>query len=85
MGKVKKKIFIGFQIKSYKDYEENNKRTFSFNKKNVINKLRQLLLNSKYLLDINIIECHFIVIGIYFNEKELNLFEAHRTYSEELI
>jgi len=84
-GKSQEKIFIGFQIKSYKDYEENKKRSFSFNKDNVINKSRQLLLNSKYLLGINITEWHFIVIGIYFNEKELNLFEGQRSYSEDLI
>ena len=83
-GGSQEKIFIGFQIKSYKDYEE-NKRTFSFNKKNLINKSRQLLLNSKYLLGVNITEWHFIIIGIYFNEKELNLFEDHRIYSESLV
>jgi len=84
-GKSQEKKFIGFKIKSYKDCEESNKRTFSFNKSNIINKSRQLLLNSKYLLDINITEWHFIIIGIYFNEKELNLFEVQRTYPEELI
>ena len=86
-GASQEKIFIGFQIKSYKDYKyyEKNKRTFSFNKKNVIDRSKQLLLNSKYLLGINIVEWHFIIIGIYFNEKELKLFEEHRTYSESLI
>lgn len=52
-GTSQEKIFIGFQIKSYKGFEE-SEREFSLNKEDIINGSRQLLINSKYLLDINI-------------------------------
>jgi len=83
-GSSKNKIFLGFQMKSYKDYDQKN-RTFSINKDKVIEKSCQLLLNSKYLLDINIIEWHFIIIGIYLNKEDLYKFNEYRNYSECLI
>ena len=83
-GPSKKKIFLGFQMKTYKDYNKKN-RTFSIYKDKVIDKSCQLLLNSKYLLDINIIEWHYIVVGIYFSKEDLIKFNEYRNYSECLI
>ena len=83
-GQSQEKIFLGFQMKSYRDYIE-NQRTFSIKRDNIINKSKQLLLNSKYLLDINIVEWHYIIVGLYFDDNKGLLFEDNRTYSENLI
>ncbi len=81
-GPSKSKIFIGFQMKSYRDYI--NRGSFKLNKKEIINKSKQLLLNSEFLLGVEIIEWHYFVVGLYFNEQDSKNFEIPN-YSENLI
>ena len=81
-GESNKKIFIGFQMKSYKDYDEKN-RTFSISKEKILQQSKLLLFNSKLLLDIDIIELNYVIVGIYFG-SEINL-RGETTYSEDLI
>jgi hypothetical protein len=84
-GPNKNKIFIGFQMKSYRDLENTNYKNYKLDKENVIKKSRQLLVNSKYLLDIEITEWHYFVVGIYFNENDKKKFSLKHSYSENLI
>ena len=83
-GPSNAKIFIGFQMKSYKDYEKNN-RVFNLGKNKVIDNSKQLLLNAEYLLGVQIIEWHFIIVGLYFDEENSKKFGDIKTYSENLI
>ena len=80
-GKSEEKIFVGFQMKSYRDYDDRT-RTFSFSRENIIEKSKLLLFNSKYHFGVNIIELNYIIVGLYFSddksEKEIN-------YSNDLI
>ena len=80
-GNSEKKVFIGFQMKSYRDYCDNN--TFSFSKENIIKQSQLLLFNSKILLNIDIVELNYIIVGLYF-KNENNLKEGV-SYSENLI
>ena len=81
-GPSKSKIFIGFQMKSYRDYIK--RRSFKLNKKEIIKKSKQLLLNSEFLLGVEIIEWHYVVIGLYFNEQNSKKYEVPN-YSENLL
>ena len=81
-GESNKKIFIEFQMKSYKDYFEHN-RTFSFSKEKILKKTALLLFNSKLLLDVDIIELNYVIVGLYFKD-EIN-FKDGVTYTEDLI
>lgn len=81
-GESNKKIFIGFQMKSYKDYFEHN-RTFSLSKEKILKKSVLLLFNSKFFLDVDIIELNYVIVGLYFKD-EINLKDGV-TYSEDLI
>ena len=83
-GPSNAKIFIGFQMKSYRDYQKNN-RIFNIDKNKVIDKSKQLLLNAEYLLGVQITEWHFIIVGLYFGEENSKKFGDIKTYSENLI
>lgn len=80
-GKGEKKIFIGFQMKSYKDYYDNN-RTFPISREKILKETQLLLFNSKILLDVDIVQLNYIVVGLYIkNENNLE----DKSYSEDLI
>jgi len=80
-GKGEKKIFIGFQMKSYKDYYDNN-RTFPISREKILKQTQLLLFNSKILLDVDIVQLNYIVVGLYFKDEN-NL--EDKSYSENLI
>lgn len=80
-GQKDKKIFIGFQVKSYRDYCEN--RSFPISREKILEQMKVFLFNSKNLLNVDVIQINYIVIGLYFkNEKNL---KDNMTYSEDLI
>ena len=79
-GEPDKKIFLGFQMKSYRDYL--TKRNFPLVRKDIIEHSKLLLFNSNYLLNVNIIEMHYIIIGLYFQDE--TKFEQY-SYSKNLI
>ena len=81
-GPSEEKIFIGFQMKSYKD---KYKTSFKFSKKKVIEKSKQLLITSKYLFGVNIVEFHYIIVGMYINSEEIKICQEERLYSQNLI
>jgi energy-coupling factor transporter ATP-binding protein EcfA2 len=81
-GNSENKIFVGFQMKSYRDYEKKN-RSFSLSKEEVINQSKLLLFNSKYFFNVDIVELHFIIVGLYFKDDS-NL-PKEITYSNDLI
>lgn len=80
-GKSFKKIFIGFQMKSLRDTP--SKTLAKINKKYVIDNSIQLLFTSKLLFDVEIVEWHYIVVGILF-ESEDKIFAEEKKYSEKL-
>ena len=80
-GKKEEKIFIGFQVKSYRDYYE--KRNFPISREKILEQMKVFLFNSKNLLDVDIIQINYIVIGLYF--KNENNLKENVTYSEDLI
>lgn len=80
-GPSDKKIFVGFQMKSYRDYSEN--RSFPLKKENIIEHSKLLLFNTNYLFNINIVELHYIIIGLYFKDK--TKLKNEITYSNKLI
>ena len=84
-GPSHNKIFIGFQMKAYRDLEDKKERVFKLSKKRVIEKSIQLILNSRYLLDVEITEWHFVVVGLFFSEQEIKNFSLKKSYSENLI
>lgn len=81
-GESDKKVFIGFHMKSYKDYCE-NKRTFKISREKIIKQSQMLIFNSKVHLDVDIIQLNYIIVGLYFKDEK-NLKE-NVTYSEDLI
>ena len=81
-GESDKKVFLGFQMKSYKDYFDNN-RTFPISRGNILKQLQLLLFNSKLLLDIDIVQLNYVIVGLYF-KKETNL-KDNISYFEDLI
>lgn len=80
-GKSYKKKFIGFQMKSLRD--TSNKTLQKINKKYVIENSIQLLFTSKLLFDVDIVEWHYIVVGILF-DSENEIFEDEKKYSVQL-
>ena len=84
-GPSNNKTFIGFQMKSYKDIERKGYRNYKLNKEKVIEKSKQLILNSKYLLNVEITEWHYFVVGIYFDESSMKKYSLKTSYSEDLI
>ena len=84
-GPNNNKTFIGFQMKSYRDLENMKYSNYKLSKEKVLNKSKQLLINSKYLLNIEIINWHFFVVGIFFNENDIKKFSLKNSYSENLI
>ena len=84
-GPNNNKVFLGFQMKSYRDLENNKYKNYKLDKESVIKKSRQLLVNTKYLLDIEITEWHYFVVGIYFDQNDMKKFSLNNSYSENLI
>jgi hypothetical protein len=81
-GEGDKKVFLGFQMKSYKDYFDNN-RTFPISRETILKQSQLLLFNSKLLLDIDIVQLNYVIVGLYF-KNETNL-KDNISYSEDLI
>ena len=79
-GNSEKKIFVGFQMKSYRDYDE-HVRTFNISKKDIIEHSELLLINSAFIFGVNIVEIHYIIVGLYFQDEK----EGEITYSNDLI
>ena len=84
-GPSNNKTFVGFQMKSYKDIERIGYRNYKLNKEKVIEKSKQLILNSKYLLDVEITEWHYFVVGIFFDDISMKNYSLKTSYSEDLI
>ena len=83
-GPNNSKTFIGFQMKSYRDLE-NTKSNYKLCKKKVLDKSKQLLINSKYLLNIEITDWHYFVVGIFFDSNDIKKYSLKNSYSENLI
>ena len=81
-GKPDAKIFLGFQMKSYRDYFQNN-RSFNISRENIIKNSKLMLFTSKILFDVDIAQLHYIIIGLYF-KNDFNL-EEQIKYSNELM
>ena len=81
-GKPDAKIFLGFQMKSYRDYFQNN-RSFNISRENIIKNSKLMLFTSKILFDVDIVQLHYIIIGLYF-KNDFNL-EEQIKYSNELM
>ena len=84
-GPNNNKTFIGFQMKSYRDLENMKYNNYKLSKEKVLNKSKQLLINSKYLLNIEITDWHYFVLGIFFDEGDIKKFSLKNSYSENLI
>ena len=85
-GPNNNKTFIGFQMKSYRDLENMKYyNTYKLSKEKVLNKSKQLLINSKYLLNIEITDWNYFVVGIFFDENDIKKFSLKNSYSENLI
>ena len=80
-GKSFKKIFVGFQMKSLKDSK--NKKFETINKNYIIENSIQLLFTSKLLFDVDIVEFHYIVVGILFDSND-EVFNEEKNYSNNL-
>ena len=72
-------------MKSYKDIERKGYRNYKLNKEKVIEKSKQLILNSKYLLNVEITEWHYFVVCIFFDESSMKKYSLKTSYSEDLI
>ena len=81
-GEDDKKVFLGFQMKSYKDYFDNN-RTFPISRETILKQSQLLFFNSKLLLELFIVQLNYVIVGLYF-KNETNLKE-NISYSEDLI
>ena len=81
-GESDKKVFLGFQMKSYKDYFDNN-RTFPISRETILKQSQLLFFNSKLLLELFIVQLNYVIVGLYF-KNETNLKE-NISYSEDLI
>ena len=61
----------------------NNARTFNISREIILKQSQLLIFNSKILLDVDIVQLNYIIVGLFF-EKEINL-KDNATYSEDLI
>ena len=67
-GKKEEKVFIGFQMKAY-DEESSYSSKFNPTKDSIKKALQPMIINIKYLMDMNIISWHYIVI-IFYNKNK---------------
>ena len=67
-GKKEEKVFIGFQMKAY-DEESSHSSKFNPTKDSIKKALQPMIINIKYLMDMNIISWHYIVI-IFYNKNK---------------
>ena len=67
-GKREEKVFIGFQMKAY-DEESSHSSKFNPTKDSIKKALQPMIINIKYLMDMNIISWHYIVI-IFYNKNK---------------
>ena len=81
-GPSKEKIFIGFQMKSYKD---SNSSSITLSKTKIIEDSKQILITSNYLFNVNIVEFHFIVVGIDIDQNDVKFSDEEKKYSKNLI
>ena len=56
-------------MKSYRDYDE-HVRTFNISKKDIIEHSELLLINSAFIFGVNIVEIHYIIVGLYFQDEK---------------
>lgn len=88
-GSSQSKTFVGFQMKAYKDRD--NDLSVNISRESIIEKSSQLLLTSNFFLDINITEFHYIIVGLYFendnndNNIDKNQNNPFKKYSQSLI
>ena len=68
-GNKKEKIFIGFQTKAY-DEEASHSCTFNETKDSLRKTLSPMLVNIKYLMDMDIKSWHYVVIILYNRKKK---------------
>ena len=80
-GPAEEKVFIGFQMKSYKDSKSSS---ITLSKTKIIEDSKQILITSNYLFNINIVEFHFIVVGIDIDQNDVKFSDEEKKYSENL-
>ena len=68
-GKKENKTFIGFQMKAY-DEESSHDIIFNINKENLKEALQPMIVNIKYLMNMDIKFWHYVVIILYDRKKE---------------
>ena len=68
-GKKDNKTFIGFQMKAY-DEEASHDINLESSKKNIKKSLQPMIINIKYLMDMDIKFWHYVVIILYDKTKK---------------